>query len=682
VYNGERYLEQALQSLLAQTFEDFELIVSDNGSTDATPAICRDWAGRDPRVRYFRSTDNRGAAWNFNHVFARARGRYFKWAAHDDLCLPALLDRCVAVLDADPQAVLCYSRCRRLDGGGRLGRVYDDGPFEEPLASERFRRLVSEPHRCLAVFGLMRREVLARTPRIGAYVGSDRNLLAELGLHGPLRQVEEVLFVRRDHPDNSMVRYANDRELIAWFDPGRAGKGEYPMHRVVREYARSVRRAPLAEEERERCLGHLRAWVERGRHYTGRRVAAVLAEEARRLRATREGATPAAAGEGPRCLVCGGAAVAPVLSLPGLPVDANVPAPSREQALAAARADLELVACPACGHGFNLAFDPARVAYAPGYENALEFSPRVRAYLAELAARLAAGGSLRGKRVVEIGCGRGYFLGLLCAQGGCEGEGYDPSLPADLPMAAGRVRFHRATFPGPTGSGPADLLVCRHVLEHLADPVDFLGNLARHLPAGARLYLEVPNGDHLLRTGAVWDLVYEHVSLFTAASLVRAAEAAGYRVRWVEEAFDGQFLSLEATVEPGAGGPSPGAGTVAALAPAWADFGRRCLATLATWHARLAAEAAAGQRGVVWGAGSKGVSFLDHYRDAGCLLGAVDVNPHKQGRFAAGSGHPILVPEGLTGLRPDFVVVMNRAYEAEVRATLDRLGLAPRRLLA
>ncbi len=300
VYNGERYLEQALQSLLAQTFEDFELIVSDNGSTDATPAICRDYAGRDPRVRYLRSPENRGAAWNFNHVFARARGEYFKWAAHDDLCLPALLERCVAVLDADPGAALCYSRCRRLDGGGRLGRVYDDGPFDEPLASERFRRLVSEPHRCLAVFGLVRREVLARTPRIGAYVGSDRNLLAELGLHGTLRQVEEILFVRRDHPGNSMVSYANDRELIAWFDPRLVGKGEYPMHRVVREYARAVRRAPLAEEERERCLGHLRAWVDRGRHYTGQRVAAVLAEEVRRLRAAREGATPAveaAAGE-------------------------------------------------------------------------------------------------------------------------------------------------------------------------------------------------------------------------------------------------------------------------------------------------------------------------------------------------------------------------------------------------
>ncbi len=385
---------------------------------------------------------------------------------------------------------------------------------------------------------------------------------------------------------------------------------------------------------------------------------------------------PDIASEGPRCIVCGGAEVAAALSLPGLPVDANVPAPTREQALAAARADLELVACPACGHGFNAAFDPARVAYAPGYENALEFSPRVRAYLVDLAGRLSAEGGLRGKRVVEIGCGRGYFLDLLCDQGGCEGEGYDPSLPADLPPTVGRVRFHRGTFPGPAGSGPVDLLVCRHVLEHLAEPVGSLRDLACHLPAGARLYLEVPNGDHLLRTGAVWDLVYEHVSLFTAASLGQAVAAAGYGVRWVEEAFDGQFLSLEATVEPGA------RGRPLLTAAAWADFGRRCVAALEAWRGRLAAEAAAGQRGVVWGAGSKGVSFLDHYRDAGCLLGAVDVNPHKQGRFAAGSGQPILAPEDLKALRPDFVVVMNRAYEAEVRAALDRLGLTPRRFLA
>jgi glycosyltransferase involved in cell wall biosynthesis len=98
VHNGERYVSQAIDSLLGQTFTDFTLIVSDNGSTDATEEICRAYARRDARIRYHRSDENRGAAWNFNRVFELADSPYFKWAAYDDLCAPHFVERCIEFL--------------------------------------------------------------------------------------------------------------------------------------------------------------------------------------------------------------------------------------------------------------------------------------------------------------------------------------------------------------------------------------------------------------------------------------------------------------------------------------------------------------------------------------------------------------------------------------------------------
>lgn len=274
VYNGENYLRQALQSLVSQTFTDWELILSDNGSTDGTEAICREFAMRDGRIRYLREPANRGAAWNFNRVFALSRSPLFRWAAHDDVCAPELLERCVAALLARPDAVLAHPRTRIIGPEGEplldyATRLRTDSP--DPAV--RFHDCICVDHACFPIFGLMRAHLLRRTPLMGAFAGSDRNLLAELALHGPFAEVPEILFQRRDHPGTSTRQYPSAKDRGAWFGSD-ARIGMAPTVRRALGYWDSLNRAPLGPRDRLACLGVLGKWAgARAGHWIARRFA-------------------------------------------------------------------------------------------------------------------------------------------------------------------------------------------------------------------------------------------------------------------------------------------------------------------------------------------------------------------------------------------------------------------------
>lgn len=261
VHNGERYLAEALDSILAQDFEDFELLIGDNGSTDGTVDICRAYADKDDRITVLRSDRNRGAAWNYNRLLEAARGELFKWIAHDDAYAPGYLDACVRALEADPTAVLAHSRTRQIDGDGRFLRDIDeDFPLHDPRPHVRFRRMLVYVGGCYHVFGLIRTEVLRRTGVIGPFAESDRVLLAELALHGGFSEVPEPLFSHREHGDRSIYRYPA-RSLSAWFDPRRARTIGLPVWRLLWEILRSVHRAGLPPAERWRCYAEVRHWV-------------------------------------------------------------------------------------------------------------------------------------------------------------------------------------------------------------------------------------------------------------------------------------------------------------------------------------------------------------------------------------------------------------------------------------
>ncbi|MGB5873291.1 MAG: glycosyltransferase family 2 protein [Bacteroidota bacterium] len=263
IYNGELYLRETLDSLLAQTYADFELLISDNGSTDGTQRICEEYAARDPRVKYYREAENRGAAWNYNRVVELATGEYFKWAAHDDLCAPTYLEKCIEVLDRDPGVVLCFPDDQDIDkestpiDARRATHVPGDMRASSPKASERLRNLARYDHDCEEVFGLVRLEVLRKTRLIQSYTDSDRTLLGELGLYGRFHQVPEPLFLHRHHSSSSCRANPVEggwHERARWFDPGLSNRVLFSQWRQLWEYSRAIMRAPLGLPEKAKCF--------------------------------------------------------------------------------------------------------------------------------------------------------------------------------------------------------------------------------------------------------------------------------------------------------------------------------------------------------------------------------------------------------------------------------------------
>jgi len=269
--------------LLAQTFRDFELIVSDNASHDGTEAICRAIAAKDPRVRYVRQSENRGAAWNYNFVAKEARGRYFKWAAADDVCAPQYLERCIEVLDASPDVVLCYGKTTIIEADGTPRGPYDDQlHLVSPDPVERKRALSSLIGECNAVFGVTRTDVLRRTAMIGNYVGADVGLLTELSLYGKFFQRPDRMFFRRDHAEASSADRSIDRQVV-FYDPARGGRIVFPLSRRTLETWRAIWRAPLTAGQKlslsaDTIMGSVRSrdllWAEwvRGSRRAWRRV--------------------------------------------------------------------------------------------------------------------------------------------------------------------------------------------------------------------------------------------------------------------------------------------------------------------------------------------------------------------------------------------------------------------------
>ena len=262
VYNGENFVGDALRSISEQTFSDYEVVICDNASTDRTSEICREFADRDARFRYYRHAKNLGAGPNFNATFERARGRYFKWHGHDDMLTPQYLAKTVAALEADPAAVLCHSRIRLIDArGDTLDEDGGDLPEAGALrASDRFRGLATCRHQCLALDGVIRTAALAGTPLIASFHGSDRTLLAELALRGKLIEIPEAIFITRDHPSRYRRAAVNPELRLAFHDPSLAGHRSVATWDQYREYWAMIARNVTDPDERRRCRKHLLRW--------------------------------------------------------------------------------------------------------------------------------------------------------------------------------------------------------------------------------------------------------------------------------------------------------------------------------------------------------------------------------------------------------------------------------------
>jgi SAM-dependent methyltransferase len=372
------------------------------------------------------------------------------------------------------------------------------------------------------------------------------------------------------------------------------------------------------------------------------------------------------------CPLCTQSRLAPFITRRGVPVHQNLPAPSREAARSTARGDLTLAACLDCGFVTNTTFDERLVDYGEAYDNDQSCSERFDGYVGSLVDGMVADG-VKGKRVLEIGCGKGYFLRRICQAGDNSGLGVDSTYVGPLVADGGRVRFTRERFRPTEPQMRADAIVCRHVIEHVPDPSSLLGALGAGMEPGSRAYFETPELGWILDNVVVQDFFYEHCSYFTAESLAFAFRRAGMRPRRVEHVFQGQYLWLVAEPAERAAAPAP-------PEPPSLDriqsYQARERVSLERWRDTLAS--AAKQGGVaVWGGGAKGVTFLNML-DPDCVSVdcAVDINERKQGRYVPGTGHPIVAPADLAARSVRHLVVMNPNYEGEIRRTVDALGLS------
>jgi SAM-dependent methyltransferase len=377
-----------------------------------------------------------------------------------------------------------------------------------------------------------------------------------------------------------------------------------------------------------------------------------------------------------RCPICALPATNRFLHRAQVPVHQNLVVRDRQAAIDIARGDLDLAVCEACGFIFNQAFDAARLTYDQAYDNTQSYSPYFDAYLDALVKQLIDERGVRNQRIVEVGCGKGVFLKKLvgAAETGNTGYGFDPSYDGPDTDLGGRIRFERRYYGPDCTHIPADIVVCRHVIEHIADPIHLLRTIRQTLAATshARVFFETPCVEWILRNQVIWDFFYEHCSYFSAQSLTTAFEIAGFHVERVDHVFGEQYLWLEATLASSDRAVTKRAGTTPALARQFAIAENE---RVSSWRAHVAALAAR-QRIALWGAGAKGVTFanlVDAERTQ--IACVVDMNPQKQHQYIPGSGHPIVDYRELAGLGVSAALVMNPNYWPEIAQLLEQANL-------
>ena len=370
-----------------------------------------------------------------------------------------------------------------------------------------------------------------------------------------------------------------------------------------------------------------------------------------------------------RCPACAAADLQPLADLGLVPVLSGVTFASEQEAVNSAAGHMQLRSCPACGHSSNIAFDPTLVQYDTEYDNSLHHSRVFQGYAQQLAARLAREYDLAGRRVVELGSGKGHFLDDLCRLADATGTGYDPSYAGEVHDP--RVEFVQAflDFDQPADF---DFFVARHVVEHIADPLQFLTALLS--ACGTRPvsgYIEVPDAiydfDH-----SPWNCTYQHVSYFSATSLLRLAVRAGFAVRQLMRSFEGQYLGLEVSVNQAIADDAPFDGMgLRREHHVLTTFRDGYPRLVQQWRDRLGRVGY--EHSVLWGAGAKGLEFLNAVDPERQLAAVVDLNPAKHKRYLPVTGHLVLQPESLRDRQVSTVIVINRVYEQEIAAQLRAL---------
>ena len=380
------------------------------------------------------------------------------------------------------------------------------------------------------------------------------------------------------------------------------------------------------------------------------------------------------------CPNCGSVGMSVFFELEGVPVHSVLLLPTWQEALNYPQGDIALGFCRACGFIANVAFDPSLHEYSSRYEATQAFSPTFSAFAHRLARRLIDQYDLHGKDIIEIGCGQGEFLTLLCELGGNRGVGFDPAYIRERSEspAQDRITFIKDFYSERYADYQSDFVCCKMTLEHIQHTADFVSTVQRLLrnQSHAIVFFQVPDVRRVLREVAFWDIYYEHCSYFSLGSLARLFRHCGFEVMNLARGYDSQYLMIEA--RPGNG--KDGAlleqeDDLEELAREVACFSENYPPKLDAWRRDLQRMRQTGRRAVIWGAGSKGVAFLTTLHIEDEIEYAVDINPYKHGTYMAGTGQEIVGPEFLKEYRPDVVIVMNPIYCQEIQRDLNRMGV-------
>jgi hypothetical protein len=364
-----------------------------------------------------------------------------------------------------------------------------------------------------------------------------------------------------------------------------------------------------------------------------------------------------------------------------VPVHSVLLMPTRQVAVTYPKGDIALGFCPSCGFIFNTLFDPSMHEYSGNYEETQGFSPTFRAFHERLATSLIEKYDLRNKKIVEIGCGKGEFLSLICRMGRNQGIGFDPAFVAER-NPAGKdldISFVQDFYSEKYAQVGADFFCCKMTLEHIANTADFIRNVRRAVGDRSEsiVFFQVPDARRVLSDLAFWDIYYEHCSYFCAGSLARVFREAGFEVLETWTDYDDQYLMISARP---ATEPQP-ISQLELDAPQLMTqeierFTRQQKERISSWRRELKQLTSEGQRAVVWGSGSKGVAFLTALDLDKEIEYVVDINPYRQGKFMAGTGQQIVGPSFLADYKPDVAIAMNPIYESEIQSDLRRMGLS------
>lgn len=368
-----------------------------------------------------------------------------------------------------------------------------------------------------------------------------------------------------------------------------------------------------------------------------------------------------------------------------VPTNSCILLKSKEEAISYPKGHITLGHCNQCGFISNTSFDPKLTEYSGRYEETQGFSETFNQFHKMLAERLIEKHQLKNKRVIEIGCGKGEFLILLCELGNNTGVGFDPGFSEERidPASKNKITFIKDFYSERYTNYHGDFLCCKMTLEHISETAKFVKTVRRSIAdrVDTTVFFQIPNAERIIESCAFEDIYYEHCSYFTKASLATLFTLCGFDVLDVTTEYDDQYLAIEAkpTLNDFGENLCPGFQTedeIASLKQMITQFPALLEEKLDYWKSVLASHHKQNKKLVLWGSGSKAVSFLTTLGVTDEIELVVDINPYKDGYFMAGTGHKIVMPNALTDYQPDTVIVMNAIYKQEIEKELKTLAVS------